>query len=91
MNFCTIRDLRTNSKKIWGKDDVIITNNGKPKAVLIKTDEEDFIDTLSLIASVRVQKAVKEIKEKSEKIGYFTEKEIEKEIKAVRKKNKWKY
>ena len=40
MNFCTIRDLRTNSKKIWGKDDVIVTNNGKPKAVLIKTDEE---------------------------------------------------
>ena len=40
MNFCTIRDLRNNSKKLWGDDDVIITNNGKPKGILIKTDDE---------------------------------------------------
>lgn len=86
MNFCTIRDLRTNSKKIWGKDDVIITNNGKPKAVLIKTDEENFINTLSLIASARVQQVVKDIRSESKSRGFFTDEEIEEEIKAVRKK-----
>ena len=86
MNFCTIRDLRTNSKKIWGKDDVIITNNGKPKAVLIKTDEESFINTLALIASARAEQAVKNIRKESKAKGYFTENEIENEIKAVRKK-----
>ncbi|MBP3201969.1 MAG: type II toxin-antitoxin system Phd/YefM family antitoxin [Lachnospiraceae bacterium] len=86
MNFCTIRDLRTNSKKIWGKDDVIITNNGKPKAVLIKTDEESFINTLSLIASARAEQAVKEIRRESKNKGYFTDEEIDEEIKAVRKK-----
>ena len=86
MNFCTIRDLRTNSKKIWGKDDVIVTNNGKPKAVLIKTDEESFINTLSLIASARAQQVVKGIRNDSKNKGYFTDEEIEAEIKAVRKK-----
>jgi PHD/YefM family antitoxin component YafN of YafNO toxin-antitoxin module len=86
MNFCTIRDLRTNSKKIWGKDDVIVTNNGKPKAVLIKTDEESFINTLSLIASARAQQVVKDIRNDSKNKGYFTDEEIEAEIKAVRKK-----
>ena len=86
MNFCTIRDLRTNSKKIWGKDDVIVTNNGKPKAVLIKTDEESFINTLSLIASARAQQVVKDIRNDSKNKGYFTNEEIEAEIKAVRKK-----
>ena len=86
MNFCTIRDLRTNSKKIWGKDDVIITNNGKPKAVLIKTDEENFINTLALIASARAEQAVKNIRIKSKAKGYFTETEIENEIKAARMK-----
>ena len=86
MNFCTIRDLRTNSKKIWGKEDVIITNNGKPKAVLIKTDEESFINTLSLIASARAQQVVKDIRSDSKNKGYFTNEEIEAEIKAVRKK-----
>ena len=86
MNYCTIRDLRTNSKKIWGKDDVIITNNGKPKAVLIKTDEKNFINTLSLIASERSEQAVKDIRKESKKKGYFTDEEIDAEIKAVRKK-----
>ena len=86
MNFCTIRDLRTNSKKIWGKDDVVITNNGKPKAVLIKTNEENFINTLALIASARAEQAVKDIRKESREKGYFTEDEIENEIKAVRKK-----
>lgn len=86
MNFCTIRELRTNSKKIWGKDDVIITNNGKPKAVLIKTDEENFINTLSLIASARAQQAVKDIRSGSKSKGYFTDEEIDAEIRAARKK-----
>lgn len=84
MNFCTIRELRTNNKKIWGDDDVIITNNGKPKGILIKTDSEKFLDTLSLIASARALWAMSSIKNDSMERGYFTKDEINREIMAVR-------
>ena len=89
MNFCTIRDLRTNSKKIWGEDDVIITNNGKPKGILIKTNDERFLDTLSLISSARALWAINSIKNDSKKKGYFTKEEIDKEINAIRNNKKW--
>ena len=69
MNFCTIRDLRNNSKKLWGDDDVIITNNGKPKGILIKTNDEKFLNTLSLIASARALWAINSIKEDSKSKG----------------------
>ena len=88
MNFCTIRDLRTNSKKIWGEDDVIITNNGKPKGILIKTNDERFLDTLSLISSARALWAINSIKNDSKKKGYFTKEEIDKEINAIRNNKK---
>ena len=85
MNFCTIRDLRNNSKKLWGDDDdVIITNNGKPKGILIKTNDEKFLNTLSLIASARALWAINSIKEDSKSKGYFSKDEIDKEIKSVR-------
>lgn len=44
MNFCTIRELRTNNKKIWGTKDIVITNNGNPKGVIIKTDDQNFFN-----------------------------------------------
>ena len=85
MNFCTIRDLRTNSKDLWGSEDVVITNNGKPKAVLIKTSDKEFIETLSLISSAKAIQAVNHIRNNCKKNGYYTKAEIDKEIKAVRK------
>ena len=88
MNFCTIRELRTNSKKIWGADDVIITNNGKPKGILIKTDDEKFLDTLSLITSARALWAMNSIKNESKSKGYFSQEEIDKEINTVRNTKK---
>lgn len=85
MNFCTIRELRTNNKKIWGTEDVVITNNGKPKGVLIKTDDQNFINILSMISSARAISAVQNIRNNAKENGYFTKAEIDKEIKAARK------
>ena len=40
MNFYSIRDLRTDTKKMWSDlqkgDEVIITNNGRPSAIMIE-------------------------------------------------------
>ncbi len=38
MNFCSARDFRTSSKKreaLPKEDEVVITNNGKPAAILL--------------------------------------------------------
>ena len=54
MNFYTVRDLRTQPRQIWKRlaevHELIITNNGKPSALMIEIDGENMEDVL---ASVR--------------------------------------
>ena len=39
MNFYSVRDLRTDSKSMWADlkrgDEVVLTNNGRPSALMI--------------------------------------------------------
>ena len=46
MNFYTVRDLRSTPKSIWDHlsldGEVVITNNGKPTALLINIEEGSF-------------------------------------------------
>ena len=50
MNFYTVRDLRSTPKSIWDHlsldGEVVITNNGKPTALLINIEEGSFEETL---------------------------------------------
>ena len=54
MNFYTVRDLRTHPREVWDKlsetQEIIITNNGKPTALMIEIDDENLEEVL---ASVR--------------------------------------
>ena len=49
MNFYTVRDLRSTPKSIWDHlsldGEVVITNNGKPTALLINIEEGSFEET----------------------------------------------
>jgi len=46
MKFYSVRDLRTDSRSIWeslrGNGEAIITNNGKPTALMIDISEDNF-------------------------------------------------
>ena len=46
MNFYTVRDLRTTPKNIWENlatdGEVVITNNGKPTAILFDIADGSF-------------------------------------------------
>ena len=46
MNFYSVRDLRTESKNVWDNlsmgGEVVITNNGKPSALMIDIPEGSF-------------------------------------------------
>jgi len=93
MKFITVRDFRTSPAKIWKQlpieHEMIITNNGKPIALLTPISDTDFEETLKTIRKAKAIQAVKQMQEISlkNKNSQMTEIEIENEIQAVRKKN----
>ncbi|GHU79821.1 hypothetical protein AGMMS49992_32240 [Clostridia bacterium] len=62
MTFYSIRDFRNSSKRVWEtldtRQDVLITNNGKPKAIMLPVSEDDFEDVMSMLIQVRALRAV---------------------------------
>jgi len=90
MDFLSVRELRASSREIWQKlsrdGKMVITNNGKPAALLLDLSREDLEETLDTIRQVRAQKLFNRIRAEAEKRGYLSEKEIETEIRAARHK-----
>jgi antitoxin (DNA-binding transcriptional repressor) of toxin-antitoxin stability system len=90
MRFISVRDLNTKPKEIWGKiknDEVVITSNGKPIAVLSGVTEENLEKTVRAIHRSRALIALEEMQKKSIELGLdkLTDSQIESEIQAVRK------
>lgn len=90
MNFYTIRDLRNTPKSIWenlsNDGEVIITNNGKPTAVLLNIADGSFEETIKAIKQAKAAIAFNSMRAKAAKKGFMSDEEIEKEIKAVRRR-----
>jgi len=95
MRFVTVRDLRTSSADIWRslpkEQEMVITNNGKPIALLTPISDRNLEETLSTIRRAKAINAVKMIQQESIKNGTseMTLNEINKVIKMSRhKRNK---
>ena len=92
MTFYTVRDLRTRPADVWAnlaeKGEAIITNNGKPAAIMLNLNEENFEEMLAAARQLKAIAAVSNIRKMSEKRGFFTEEEISEEIEAYRKEKK---
>jgi len=92
MKFISSRDLRINPGKVWknleNQDPLIITSNGKPIAMMCKTDEDSMEATLEEWRQVRFLKALRESREAARSSGSasLTIDEIDEEIALVRKK-----
>ena len=87
MKFLTIKDLVSNQKKsreLIGRVGSVITLNGKPIALTIPVNEDNFEYVLNETAMIGFKTAVKSIQERSEKLG-ITEADVEREIKEYRK------
>jgi prevent-host-death family protein len=90
MNFFTVRDLRTSPKTVWDtleeKKEVIITNNGRPSAVMLPIGESDFDDVLITLRQAKAKRAVARMQQASLKAGLdkMTPEEINAEIAAAR-------
>jgi len=73
MKFVTVRDFRSSSAAIWKRlpkeREMVITNNGKPIALLTPLTDETLEDTISAFRQARAISAVKKMQEISVSLG----------------------
>ena len=88
MNFYTVRDLRTIPKNIWDSlsegGEVVITNNGKPSALMIDISGGNFEEALQAVRQAQAMITVNKMRKRAAESGYMTEDEINAEIRATR-------
>ncbi len=91
MRFSSIREVRSNPKKVWEKlkdsGELILTSHGKPIALMLPVDEDSFEDVLYAVRYALSKNAVSNmrnlsIKRKSHRLSLD---EINKEILFARK------
>jgi len=93
MKFVSIRDLRGKSAEIWKKlpeeREMIITNNGRPIAILAAVNESNVEESLTAFRRARAIEAVASLQRRSLEQGTnnISMDEIDAEIKAVRRKH----
>ena len=88
MNFYSMRDLRTCPKKMWddlqdGKE-VVLTNNGKPSALIINIPEGMFDETVRAVRQAKAMIAFNSMRSQASKSGFLSDEEIERIIFEVR-------
>ena len=94
MQFLTIRELSKSPKealtKINEDKKAVLTNNGKPQALIFKIDADNFEKTLSLLQKLEFMQNLSEMRLQSMKEGNseMSLEEINAEIKAARKERK---
>jgi len=94
MKFVTVRDFRNSSREIWEKvsndEDVVVTNNGKPTAILVNVNENNLEEVLAGIRQARAMRAYNRLQEQAASTKYMDDGEIESVIKAYRSEKRTK-
>ena len=89
MNFHTMRELRTTPKAIWSNlsssGEVVLTNKGKPTALLLDISDSSFEETVKAVRQVKAINAFNSMRNKAAAMGFMSDEEIEAEIAAARK------
>ncbi|MDR0446448.1 MAG: prevent-host-death protein [Oscillospiraceae bacterium] len=92
MKFVTAGDLRASAQDIWGEldieDEIIVTDNGKPTALVVGITENNFEETLRLIRQARLMREISTMREEASERGYLSDEEIDAEIQAYRKEKR---
>jgi len=91
MNFYSVRDLRTDSKNMWTDlnrgDEVVLTVNGKPSALVIDIPEGSFDEVVQAVRQAKAMIALNNMRRKAAKAGFMSDDEIESVIAAARSGN----
>lgn len=90
MKFITVRDLRTSPAQIWKQlpieQEMVVTNNGKPIALLTPLSDVDLEENISAVRRARAIAAVSKMQRISTQRGTnsMTAEEIDREVAASR-------
>jgi Phd_YefM. len=91
MRFISVRDLRGRSAEVWknlpDEREMVVTNNGRPVAILAAVNESNLEESLSAFRQARAVEAVAGLQRRSVELGTdgITMDEIDEEIEAVRR------
>ena len=81
MNFYSVRDLRTNSKSMWADlkrgDEVVLTNNGKPSALMIDIPEGSFDEIVQAVRQAKAMIALNSMRRRAAREGFMSDEDIE--------------
>lgn len=92
MDYVTVRELRSESGKVWERleagEDIVVTRNGKPFALLVHTEPSTVDETLRALRLQAFSRAWKALSEQARASGAaeMSDEEIQAEIEAVRRK-----
>lgn len=90
MRFLSVRELRGNSARIWRElpkeREMVVTNNGRPVAVLTAVDDDNVEESLAAWRRVRATQAIADIQQQSMQKGTaeLSMDEVDAEIKKAR-------
>ena len=94
MKFVTVRELRGRTSELWEElarqRELIVTNNGKPIAILSATDAESLEMSLRNLRRCRAADALSGLQREAERSGLdrLASDEVDEEIQAFRKARK---
>lgn len=94
MDFVTTKELRAESGKVWAKleagEDIVITRNGKPFALMVHTEAAELEDNLRSLRTAKFRRLLDEQHKRSVAMGLdkMTLDEINAEIAAARQERR---
>ena len=93
MKFVTARELRNRPgfvRELVQKEDLVLTADGKPIAILVGIENEDLEETALAIRQAKAQRVLSRMRRSAARSGVsqLSSGEVGKEIQAVRRKRK---
>ena len=93
MKFLSTRDLRNRPgylRELARKEDIVLTANGKPVALLLGLEDDDFEETAQAIRQARAQRALSRMRRQAERKGLsnLSLSRINAEVRATRSQRK---
>ena len=81
MNFYSVRDLRTESRSVWADletgGEAVLTNNGKPSALIIGIPEGGFDEAVQAVRQAKAMIALNAMRRKAAREGFLSEEDID--------------
>ena len=88
MNYYSVRDLRTDSRPMWrdlsSGGEAVLTNDGKPSALMIGIPEGGLEEIVQAVRQARAVTALNCARARAERTGFLSDAEIEAAIEEAR-------